>query len=144
MWNHHHQRHHSPTNEPWPLLEFISLQDSQQISFYRVRLSASRPTPNLEDQSCVFIPPGDTVAQLYPRTLGITGASGSPLPYPLTWVPVGLHVKYGLITGGKTINCRCLREKYLDLRRMAYVRDQNIAHSRTLYFIGLHVTQHFN
>jgi hypothetical protein len=33
------------------------LEDSQQISFYRVRLSASRPTPILEDQASVFIPP---------------------------------------------------------------------------------------
>jgi hypothetical protein len=57
----------------------FSLEDSQQISFYSVRLSASRPTPNLEDQVSVFISPGDRVVQQYPRTLG---TSGSPFPVP--------------------------------------------------------------
>jgi hypothetical protein len=38
---HHHQWHHSPINEPWPLLDyFLSVEDSQQIFIYRVRLSA--------------------------------------------------------------------------------------------------------
>jgi hypothetical protein len=74
LQNHHHQWHHNPINEPWPLLK-----DSQPISFYRVRLSASRPTPKLEDQASVFIAPRDRVAQLYPRTLG---TSGSPFPVP--------------------------------------------------------------
>jgi hypothetical protein len=39
-----------------------SLEDSQQIYFYKVSLSASSPTPNLEDQASVFISPGDRVA----------------------------------------------------------------------------------
>jgi hypothetical protein len=39
-------------NQPWPLLE-----DSQQSPLYRVRLSASRPTRNLEDQASVCIHP---------------------------------------------------------------------------------------
>jgi hypothetical protein len=43
---------HNPINEPWPLLE-----DSQQISFYRVRVSALHTTPNLEDLAFIFIPP---------------------------------------------------------------------------------------
>jgi hypothetical protein len=60
----------------------FSLEDSQQISFYRVRLSTSRPTPNLEDQASVFISPGYRVAQLHPWTLGSSGASGSPFPMP--------------------------------------------------------------
>jgi hypothetical protein len=29
-----------------------------------------RPSPNLEDQVSVFIPPSDRVAQLYPHALG--------------------------------------------------------------------------
>jgi hypothetical protein len=53
----HHQWRYSPINKPWPLLEFFCpLEDSQQIYFYRVRLSASRPTPNLEGLlGCIFI-----------------------------------------------------------------------------------------
>jgi hypothetical protein len=43
-------------------------------------MSASRPTPKLEDQVSVFMTPGDRVAQLYLRTLGS----------PFTWAPEGL------------------------------------------------------
>jgi hypothetical protein len=43
--------------ESWPLLGFLSLEDSQQSYFYRFRWSASRPTTNLGDQASVFIPP---------------------------------------------------------------------------------------
>jgi hypothetical protein len=71
-----------PKYEPWPLLGFFSLEDSQQISFYSVRLSASRPAPNLDDQASIFIPLGDRVAQLYHRTLVSSGTSGSPFPVP--------------------------------------------------------------
>jgi hypothetical protein len=45
--------------------DFFSWEDSQHISFYRLSLSASRPTPSLESQVSVFISPGDRVAQLY-------------------------------------------------------------------------------
>jgi hypothetical protein len=46
---------------------FISL-DFGTIFFYRARLSALRPTPNLEDQVSVFtMSPSDRVVQLYPQ-----------------------------------------------------------------------------
>jgi hypothetical protein len=86
IFYHHHQWHHSPINEPWPLPE-----DSQQISFYRVRLSASRANPNQENQVSVFIPPGDRVAQLYSWTLGSSGTSGSPFPVPTYVGPWGAN-----------------------------------------------------
>jgi hypothetical protein len=38
--------------------------------FYRAMSSALCPTPNLEDQVPVFMPPSDRVAQLYLQTLG--------------------------------------------------------------------------
>jgi hypothetical protein len=79
-----HQWHHTfPPNEPWPLLGLFFIEDSQQISFYKVRLSASHPTPNLEDQASIFIPPRDRDAQLYARTLGSLGTSESPFPIPI-------------------------------------------------------------
>jgi hypothetical protein len=62
--------------------DFLSVEDSQQISFYKVRL-ASRPTPNLEVQAFVFMTSGDRVAQQYPRTLGSSGTSGWPFPVPI-------------------------------------------------------------
>jgi hypothetical protein len=62
---------------------------SSRTSFYRVRLSASRQTPNLEDQASVFISPGYRVAQLYPRTVGSSGTSGSPFLVPTYVGPWG-------------------------------------------------------
>jgi hypothetical protein len=54
-----------------------------------VRLPASHPTPNLEDQASLFTSPGDRVAQLYPRTLGSSGTRDRYFPYPLTWALEG-------------------------------------------------------
>jgi hypothetical protein len=59
--------------------------------FYGVGFLAPRPTPNLEDQVSVFMTPGDTVAQLYPRALGSSGTSGVPLPVRLLWAPEGTY-----------------------------------------------------
>jgi hypothetical protein len=70
---HHHQWHHSPINEPWPIVVFFSLEDSHKIYFCKVRLSASRPTPNLEDQASIFITLRNRVSQLCPWTLGYLG-----------------------------------------------------------------------
>jgi hypothetical protein len=53
-----------------------------QKILYKFILSASRPTPKLEDQASVFIPPGDRVAQLY------LWAQGSSV-YRLTWASEG-------------------------------------------------------
>jgi hypothetical protein len=81
MVYHHHQWRYSPINEPRPLLGFFSLEDSEKNSFYRVRLSAPRPTPNLEDQVSVFIPP----------------ETGLPSNTPGHWVarvPCELHFPY--------------------------------------------------
>jgi hypothetical protein len=59
-----------------------------------VRLSASRPTPNLQKQASVFTPPerwmsscatGHRVARV-PRDRHV--------PYPLTWAPLGLNILY--------------------------------------------------
>jgi hypothetical protein len=44
--------------------------DFATISFYRPRLLALQPTPNLEGQVSVFIFPSDRVAQLYPQAPG--------------------------------------------------------------------------
>jgi hypothetical protein len=61
--------------------------------------SASRPTPNLEDQASVFISPGDRVAQLYPWTLGSSVTSGSPFPLTTYVGPWGARIfKYFKIT----------------------------------------------
>jgi hypothetical protein len=76
------QSHHKPCKWALASSRIFSLEDSQQISFYRVRLSASRPAPSLEDQVSVFISPGGRVAQAYPWTLGSSGTSGSPFPIP--------------------------------------------------------------
>jgi hypothetical protein len=74
--------------------DFLSLEHSQQIYFYKVRLSASRPPTNLEDQASVFISPGDRVAQPYPRKLGRPGTSGSPFPVPTYVGPWGVLESY--------------------------------------------------
>jgi hypothetical protein len=92
--HHHHQWRYSPINEPWPLLESFSLEDSQQIYFYRVRLSASRPTPNLEDQVSVFIPlqaglPSYASGQWVARV-----PWDRHFPYPPTWAPEELYLYY--------------------------------------------------
>jgi hypothetical protein len=53
-----------------------------------VGLLSSRPTPNLEDYVSEFTSPGERAAQVYPRTLGSSGTSGSPFPvltYLGTW-----------------------------------------------------------
>jgi hypothetical protein len=63
--------------EPWPSLEdsvrfnpvFSSLYFAK-IFFYRVRLSALHPTPNLEDQVPVFMSLSDRVPQLYLQAPG--------------------------------------------------------------------------
>jgi hypothetical protein len=63
--------------EPWPSLEdsaifhlvFSSL-DLATIFFYRVRLSALHPIPNLEYQVSAFMSLSDSVAQLYPQAPG--------------------------------------------------------------------------
>jgi hypothetical protein len=47
-----------------------------------MRLLASNPTLNLEDQASVSIPSGDRVAQVYTWTLGSSGNLGSPFPVP--------------------------------------------------------------
>jgi hypothetical protein len=47
-------------------LPWISLQQDS----YRVGLSTTRPTPNLEDQASVFVTPKERVTQLYPQALG--------------------------------------------------------------------------
>jgi hypothetical protein len=39
----------------------------QHFFFYRARLSALRPTPNMEDQVSVFMSSSDRLAQLYPQ-----------------------------------------------------------------------------
>jgi hypothetical protein len=94
--HHHHQWRYSPINEPWPLLGSFSLEDSQQIPFYRVRLSASRPTPNLEDQVSVFIPleaglPSYASGQWVARV-----PWDRHFPYPLTWAPEEMYLYYSL------------------------------------------------
>jgi hypothetical protein len=43
---------------------------SWQHDFYRVGLSTSCPTPNLQDQASIFVTPRDRVTQLYPQALG--------------------------------------------------------------------------
>jgi hypothetical protein len=48
----------------WTIL-FSLFRISQQSCFYGARLSALRPTPNLEDQVSVFMSPNDRVAQLH-------------------------------------------------------------------------------
>jgi hypothetical protein len=48
---------------------FASLNFAAVI-FYRARLSALSPTPNLEDQVSAFMSPSDKVAQLYPQASG--------------------------------------------------------------------------
>jgi hypothetical protein len=88
LFHQHHQWYHSPINESWPLVEFF-LGDSQQISFYKVRLSASNPTPKLEDS--IFIPSGDRVAQLYPRYWVARVPRDHHFLYPLMWAPEGKH-----------------------------------------------------
>jgi hypothetical protein len=46
-------------------LPVYTSSDFAKIFFYRVRLSALRPTPNLEYQVLVFTSASDSLAQLY-------------------------------------------------------------------------------
>jgi hypothetical protein len=70
-------------------LGLISLEYTQQISFYWVRLLAPRPTPNLEDQVSVFTPPETMLPSNILRALGSSGTSGSPFPVPTYVGPWG-------------------------------------------------------
>jgi hypothetical protein len=89
-----HQCHYSPINEPWPLLGFFSIQYSQQIYFYRVRLCTSRPTPNLEDQAFVFIPHGTGLLSYTPGHWVARVPRYRHFPYLLTWAPEGSHRRH--------------------------------------------------
>jgi hypothetical protein len=51
-------------------LVFITFNFAVIIFVYRARLSAMRPTPNLKDQTPVFMSLSDMVAQLYPQAPG--------------------------------------------------------------------------
>jgi hypothetical protein len=65
------------------------------ITFYRAALLVQRPTPNLEDQSSVFMTLRDRVAQLYPQALG----SHFSRLMRHSWVTVGLFFNPGHHTG---------------------------------------------
>jgi hypothetical protein len=76
---------------PWPPL----LGFHNNNFFYRSGLLVQRPTPNLEDQSSVFMTPGDRVARLYPQALG---THFSRL-LRHAWVTVGLFFNRSHYTG---------------------------------------------
>jgi hypothetical protein len=91
--------------------------------FYRLGLLASGPTPNLEDQTSVFISPRGRVAQLYPQ------APGTRFSCLLrhSWVTVGLFLFPGHHTGKsqcsavhnfccRSINCINSRESNADYK----------------------------
>jgi hypothetical protein len=69
--------------------EFLSLDDSQQISVYRVRLSASRRTPSLEDQAFVFTPLRRKGCPDMPPDTGKLGYLGIDIPVPTYMGPEG-------------------------------------------------------
>jgi hypothetical protein len=82
---------------PWPPL----LGFRNNNLFYRAGLLVQLPTPNLEDQTSVFMTPGDRVAQLYPQALG---THFSRL-LRHAWVTVGLFFNPGHHTGS---SCVCV------------------------------------
>jgi hypothetical protein len=86
----HRQWQPSPINKPWLLLGLFSIEDSQQISFYRARLLASRPTPNLEEQVTVFITPETGFPSYNPGHCVARVHRDRHFPYPLTCAPEGI------------------------------------------------------
>jgi hypothetical protein len=82
-----------PVVAKWSVRRF-HLEDSQQLSFYGVRLSASRPIPNLEDQDSVS-PPHPAETGLPSHTPG-HWATRIPqdrhVPYLLTCAPEEIHL----------------------------------------------------
>jgi hypothetical protein len=109
--NYNHDHHHHQWQRAY-FLSWPSLQDAVKTClswvrpssfhffgfhknyFYRARLSALRPTHNLEDQVSIFISLSDKVAQLYPWALAsffitfcnLQGYSGGTLAHLHTWV----------------------------------------------------------
>jgi hypothetical protein len=82
-------KEHGHRSIRWPYSPYRALASSRDVSCGSVTavflwrgVVSPTPTPNLEDQVSVFMTPGDRVAQLYPRALGISGTSGVPLPVP--------------------------------------------------------------
>jgi hypothetical protein len=67
----------------------FSLEDSLQIYFYRVRLSASPPTPNLDDQVSVFITPETGLPSYTPGQWVAWVPRDRHFPYTLTTAPEG-------------------------------------------------------
>jgi hypothetical protein len=68
----HHLHYHCHDSPLWAiafLITFFLLWISWQQIFYEVGLSTPRPSPNLEDQTSVFVTPGDGMTQLYPQAL---------------------------------------------------------------------------
>jgi hypothetical protein len=60
----------NPTGRHWMFNQTEFPGGFSTFCFYRVGLLAPRPTPTLEDQDSVFIPPRGRVAQLYPQAPG--------------------------------------------------------------------------
>jgi hypothetical protein len=81
-WYHKHPFHHHPHWQKSPLWATALLTKFYRIAsgfhyfgfrdnfFYRARLSALHPTPNLEYQVPLFMSPRDRVAQLHPQAPG--------------------------------------------------------------------------
>jgi hypothetical protein len=77
---HHRRRRRHGQNDHFRAIAFVTrfcqfypvfiCLDFAAVIFYRVRSSALRPTPNLEDQVPVFMSLSDRVGQLYPQPPG--------------------------------------------------------------------------
>jgi hypothetical protein len=86
--HHHHQWHHSPINEPWPLLGLFLRKCSTNLFLQGEVVSLTpNPQPGGPGLRIYTPPPGDRVAQLYPWTLGSSYTSGSPFSVPIYMGP---------------------------------------------------------
>jgi hypothetical protein len=86
------------------------LEASQQFSFYRVGLSAPRPTPIPKDQASVFISPRGRVATHFSRLLW------------QAWVTVGLFLFPSHHTG-----------KFLPLKSKYYPQHPVFKHPQSVF-----------
>jgi hypothetical protein len=81
----------APQSYKWVLASsgILCLRRFSTDFFLQCEVGSLTPNPQLGTPSLrIYTRPGDKVAQLYPRTLGSSGTSGSPFP-ALMWAPGG-------------------------------------------------------
>jgi hypothetical protein len=83
-YHYHHQWHHSPINEPWPLLEFFCRRFSTNLFLQSEVVSLTpNPQPGGPDH---YLQPADRPSYTTGHWVARVPRD-CQIPYPLTWAP---------------------------------------------------------